>query len=66
MQQLRLPRFLSLIAALGSRRLAESPNATADSEGPTMAQPISPPLKDSSGNFTTRTDLRCTRTTQCP
>jgi hypothetical protein len=54
-QQLRLPVFFSLIAALGSVALLSPPNATADSEGPHNGATYVTTVKDSSGHFTTRT-----------
>ena len=57
MQQLRLPAFFSLIAALGSVALLSPPNATADPEGPHTGATYITTVKDSSGNFTTRTVL---------
>src|ERR1700716_363483 len=61
MQQLRLPAFFSLIAALGSVALLSPPNATADPEGspegPHKGATYVTTVKDSSGNFTTRTVL---------
>src|SRR3981081_3251812 len=62
MQQLRLPASFRLIVAVGSVALLSPPNATADPEeshneeshnGATYLAPV----KDSSGNFTTRTVL---------
>jgi hypothetical protein len=55
MQQLHLPAFFSLIAALGSVALLSPPNATADPEGPHNGATYLTIVKDSSGNFTTRT-----------
>ncbi|HWF45868.1 MAG TPA: hypothetical protein VG168_02590 [Bryobacteraceae bacterium] len=55
MQQLRLPVFFSLIAALGSVALLSPPNITADSEGPHNGATYVTTVNDSSGNFTTRT-----------
>jgi hypothetical protein len=55
MQQLRLPVFFSLIAALGSVALLSPPNATADPEGPHNGATYVTTVKDSNGNFTTRT-----------
>src|SRR4030081_1211604 len=57
MQQLRLPAFFSLIVALGSIALLSPPNATADPEGPRHGATYLTTVKDSSGNFTTRTVL---------
>ena len=58
MQQLRLPAFFSLIMALGSVALLSPPNATADSEeGPHNGATYVTTVRDSSGNFTTRTVL---------
>jgi hypothetical protein len=60
MQQLHLPAFLSLIAALGSVALLSPPNATAEHEGPHNADngaTFLTTVKDSSGNFITRTVL---------
>jgi hypothetical protein len=55
MQQLRLPVFFSLIAALGSVALLSPPNATADPEGLHNGATYVTTVKDSNGNFTTRT-----------
>jgi hypothetical protein len=57
MQQLRLPAFLSLVAALGSVALLSPPNATADHERPHNGATYLTTVRDSSGNFTTRTVL---------
>ena len=58
MQQLRLPAFFSLIMALGSVALLSPPNATADSEeGHHNGATYVTTVRDSSGNFTTRTVL---------
>src|SRR5260370_29165116 len=57
MQQLRLPVFFSLIVALGSVALLSPPSATADREGPRNGATYLTTVKDSSGNFTTRTVL---------
>jgi hypothetical protein len=57
MQPLRLPAFFSLIAALGSIALLNPSNASAQLAGlPTGATYVTT-VKDSSGNFTTRTVL---------
>src|SRR3982074_1717283 len=58
MQQLRLPALFSLIVALGSVGLLSSLNATAeDHEEPHNGATYLTTVKDSSGNFTTRTVL---------
>jgi hypothetical protein len=58
MQQLRLPAFFSLIVALGSVALLSPPNATADpEEGPHNGATYVTTVRDSSGNFITRTVL---------
>src|SRR3981189_3555371 len=57
MQQLRLPAFFSLIVAMGSIALLSPPNATADPEGPRNGATYLTTVKDSSGNFLTRTVL---------
>jgi hypothetical protein len=61
MQQPRLPAFFSLIAALGSVALLSTPHASADPEGPhngaSKGVTYVTTVKDSSGNFTTRTVL---------
>jgi hypothetical protein len=58
MKQLRLPAFFSLIVALGSVALLSPANATAeDHEGPHNGATFLTTVKDSSGNFITRTVL---------
>jgi hypothetical protein len=57
MQQLRLPAFFSLIAALGSVALLNPSNAAAQLAGPANGATYVTTVKDSSGNFTTRTVL---------
>jgi hypothetical protein len=57
MQKLRLPAFLSLIVALGSVALLSPSNATADPEGPRHGATYLTTVRDSSGNFLTRTVL---------
>jgi hypothetical protein len=57
MQQLRLPAFFSLIVTLGSVALLSPPNATADPEEPHNGATYVTTVRDSSGNFITRTVL---------
>jgi hypothetical protein len=57
MKQLRLPAFFSLIAALGLVALLSSLNATAAPLGPYNGATYITTVKDSSGNFVTRTVL---------
>ena len=57
MQQLRLPAFFSLIMALGSVALLSPPNATADPEESHNGATYLTTVRDSNGNFTTRTVL---------
>jgi hypothetical protein len=56
-QQLRLPVFFSLVAALGYVAFLRPPNASADPEWPHNGATYVTTVKDSSGNFTTRTVL---------
>ena len=57
MQQLRLPAFFSLIAALGFVALLNPSNAAAQLAGPLNGATYVTTVRDSSGNFTTRTVL---------
>jgi hypothetical protein len=57
MQRLHLPAFFCLIAALGSVALLTPPIATADPEGSHIGATYVTTVKDSSGNFVTRTVL---------